>query len=159
MPRNYTPKGGNGGKRSGAGRKPGSKNTLGYGQVKALLAVGMRVPEGASDQQKAIADRAQERILHVMEGLVNFKLAQPVLKAATHIREEICGPVRQRVEHSFGEMTDEQLEARYSALVAAGTATISGGAGTTAVVAASEHKGGGDASLGPEGDESKGGES
>lgn len=106
-----------GGKRAGAGRKPGP-NALGYGEVAAVKAAGLRVPESASEAERALADRCQERLIDVMEGKVFHKLAPSVLGAARHLREEICGPMKQRVEHSFDGLTDEQLEAKYRALMA-----------------------------------------
>jgi hypothetical protein len=153
-----------GGSRRGAGRPTGNKNTLAYGEVKAVKAAGLRVPEGATQEQRELADEALGLLTDILRGKVkrSFRegdkehLAVPMdlrMRTATHLREEICGPVKQRVEHSFDAFTDEQLEARYRALVAKGTATstvdLSSGAGTTAQAA--EQKGA-DASLGPNGE-------
>lgn len=102
-----------GGARSGAGRKPGTKNALPKGAVKAIKAAGLRVPYGASAAQRDLADRAQQRIIDVMEGKVG-RHSQPVLNAARVLREEICGPVKQKIEHSFDGMTDEQIAERYA---------------------------------------------
>lgn len=110
-----------GGKRAGAGRPLGVKNTLALGEVAAVKAAGLRVPESATPEHRALANRALERIAAVMEEKVSYLQATPVLKASTTIREEICGPVKQRVEHSFDGLTDEQLEAKYRALVGDGT--------------------------------------
>lgn len=107
-----------GGNRKRAGRPVGSKSALGYGETSAVKAAGLRVPEAATKEQRALADRCQERIIDVMEGKVFHKLATPVLGAAKALREEICGPLKQRVEHSFDGLTDEQLEAKYRALTA-----------------------------------------
>jgi hypothetical protein len=89
-----------GGKRPGAGRPKGSRNALPYGAVQAVEAVSLRVPEGASPAAKALADRAFQRVVDVLEERVDFKMAPPVLKAATIIREEVCGPLAQKLEHS-----------------------------------------------------------
>lgn len=112
-----------GGRRPGAGRPAGSNNALELGEVRALKALGLRVPEGASENQRAYALHTESRIIDVMEGKVAAGIAMAVLKAASTLREEQLGPVKQKVEHSFGDMTDEQLQARYSALVAKGAAT------------------------------------
>lgn len=84
-----------GGKRPGAGRPQGSKNTLPLGAVKAIKVAGLRVPESATPQERQLADRALERIVDVMEERV-FAFggqAHAVLTAARGIREEICGKV------------------------------------------------------------------
>jgi uncharacterized protein YgbK (DUF1537 family) len=152
--RKYTPKGGAGGKRDGAGRKPGTKNTLALGEVAAVKAAGLRVPESATEAQRALADRALQRIAAVMEEKVGAFASTAVLKASTHIREEICGAIKQKVEHSgLDGLTDEQLEAKARA-AAERLAQLSGGAGTTANAAA-QSKGDSTASLGPDGDESE----
>lgn len=65
-----------------------------------------------------LADEALGTIAAVMRGQVHYLEAQSRLKAATRVREEVGGPLTQKVEHSFSELTDEQLEARYRALVA-----------------------------------------
>lgn len=51
-----------------------------------------------------------------MEEKVGYLQATAVLKASTVLREEICGPVKQKVEHSFDGLTDAQLETRFRAL-------------------------------------------
>ncbi|QSQ14060.1 hypothetical protein [Myxococcus landrumensis] len=45
-----------------------------------------------------LADRAFQRVVDVLEEQVYFQNAPSVLKAATIIREEICGPVAQKHE-------------------------------------------------------------
>jgi hypothetical protein len=89
-----------GGKRPGAGRPEGTPNALEYGEVKAVKVAGLRVPEDASPEAKALADRTQQRIIDVMEERVNAFLARPVLQAATELRKEICGEVAKRLEHT-----------------------------------------------------------
>lgn len=155
MARKYTPKGGAGGKRPGAGRPTGATSPLRLGEVQAVKALGLRVPEGAPQAHRAIADEAFETIVSVMRGEVfDPQVAAIRRNAAKDVREEICGPVKQRIEHSgsIETMSDDQLARRYAELIAAGTASISGGAGTTANAATE----GDSASLGPDGDESKG---
>ncbi len=111
-----------GGPRPGAGRKPG-KNTLEYGEVKALAAFKLRIPEGASPELENLAGRALERIVAVMEEKVNSFQARNVLSAATRLREEACGPLTQKVQVSGLEtLTDEQLEAKLRAITAKATA-------------------------------------
>ncbi len=95
----YQKKGGNGGKRKGAGRLEGSKNTLGYGEVRAIKVAKLRVPDNAPLEVVELADRAQQRIIDIMEGAVHHTQAGFVLKAAVHLREETCGPVAQKVQH------------------------------------------------------------
>lgn len=112
-----------GGKREGSGRPEGSTNALALGEVAAVKAAGLRVPESATPAQRDLADRALQRIAAVMEEKVGAFASTAVLKASTHIREEICGALKQKVEHTFDGVTDEQLEARYRELVAKGTAT------------------------------------
>lgn len=107
-----------GGARSGAGRREGTKNVLPLGAVKAVKAAGLRVPGAATAAERALADRAQQRIIDVMEGTVR-RNSLPVLSAARVLREEICGPVKQRVEHSFADKSDEQLEKRYREITGA----------------------------------------
>jgi hypothetical protein len=92
-----------GGSRPGAGRPQGSSNTLEYGEVRALKAVRLRVPTGATPELEHLAGRALERIVDVMEERVSSFQARAVLSAATRIREEACGPLAQKLEHSGPE--------------------------------------------------------
>lgn len=89
---------GRGGKRDGAGRPAGTPNVLGYGEVKAIKAAGLRVPKDAPEAHRELADEALERIAAVMREQVHFTAAGPVLKAATQLRAEICGPVANKTE-------------------------------------------------------------
>lgn len=119
-----------GGKREGSGRPEGSANTLEYGEVRAVKAAGLRVPESATPEQRELADESLGILVDIMRGKVRRAvreeeegeyLAVPMdlrMRTATHIREEVCGPLKQRVEHSFDGLTDEQLEAKFQALVA-----------------------------------------
>lgn len=87
-----------GGARPGAGRPEGTSNALPYGTVQAIKALNLRVPEGASDAAKALANRALERVVDVLEEGVDFRQAGSVLKAATLLREEVCGAMAQKHE-------------------------------------------------------------
>ncbi|RKH09007.1 hypothetical protein D7X74_30460 [Corallococcus sp. CA047B] len=89
-----------GGARPGAGRPKGTRNALPYGAVQAVEAVSLRVPASAEPAAKALADRAFQRVVDVLEERVGFQQAGHVLKAATIIREEVCGPLAQKLEHS-----------------------------------------------------------
>lgn len=89
-----------GGARPGAGRPEGASNALPYGTVQAIKALNLRVPEGASDAAKALANRALERVVDVLEEGVDFRQAGSVLKAATMLREEVCGAVAQTLQHA-----------------------------------------------------------
>lgn len=120
-----------GGKREGAGRKPGSKNLLALGEVKAVKAAGLRVPDSASKDQRELADESLDTITRIMRGRVHWQMAGPMLKASTHLREEICGAIKQRVEHTLDNQSDEQLQARLNALMAKAK-ELPGGAGQTA---------------------------
>lgn len=89
-----------GGHRPGAGRPKGARNALPQGSVKAIKAIGLRVPEDATAEARATANRAFERIVDVMEEGVSPLMANSVLTAARHLREEICGAVPKRQEIS-----------------------------------------------------------
>ena len=91
------PKSKRGGKRPGAGRPPGVVEVLGRGEVKAIRAARLRVPEGIHPAAEEMAQRALERIVDVMEERVHHTQAGGVLKAATRLREEACGPLLQKV--------------------------------------------------------------
>lgn len=111
-----------GGLRERAGRPKGKQNSLEYGEVAAIAATKLRVPEAADPAVKQLAARALVRIADVMEEGVWEKQGRNVLAAATRIREEACGPLAQKVEHSgrlqLENLTDEQLKARLDALTA-----------------------------------------
>lgn len=107
-----------GGSREGSGRKSGTKNALGYGQVKAIKAAGLRVPEDATKEQRELADECLGTMTEVMRGKIGFKQAPHRLKASTAIREEICGAVKQKLEHSgLDTLTDEQIQMRLATLL------------------------------------------
>lgn len=87
-----------GGARANAGRKPGSKNALPLGAVSAVRALRLRVPEGTSPVAAELAGEAFERIVKVMREQVSSFQAGNVLKAATLVRQEVCGPVPTKVD-------------------------------------------------------------
>lgn len=89
-----------GGKREGAGRPPGAKNALPQGCVAAIKAANLRVPDKAPQAHRDLANRALERIADVMEDKVSSLTAFAVLTAARTLREEVCGPVPKKLEHS-----------------------------------------------------------
>lgn len=89
-----------GGKRGGSGRPNGARNALPYGGKQAIDACRFRVPDDASDEQIMLADRSLQRIVDCMEGRVFPEMLTGILKAATWVRTEACGPMAQKVEHS-----------------------------------------------------------
>lgn len=66
--------------------------------MKALRVSRLRVPEGAPEAHGFLADTALGRIIDVMMEQVTGPDAGNVLKAATRIREEVCGPLAQKHE-------------------------------------------------------------
>lgn len=87
-----------GGKRPGAGRPQGTTNVLEYGAVSALKSLRHRVPEGIAPELADIAGEAFQRMVAVMRGEVSGSDAFPVLTAAKAIREDVCGPIKQKLE-------------------------------------------------------------
>lgn len=86
-----------GGSRPGAGRKPGSNDVLPRGAVEAVKAVRLRIPDGTPQEAEDIANRALQRVVDVMDGKVHYG-ARDVLTAAAMVRNEVCGPIEQRVK-------------------------------------------------------------
>ena len=82
-----------GGARPGAGRPKGSKNVLPLGAVAAIKSTRLRVPDGTMPEHAALADRALQRIVDVMEERVFDRQSAAVLSAARVIREEVCGGI------------------------------------------------------------------
>jgi hypothetical protein len=91
-----------GGARLGAGRPAGSFNALPLNAVGAVKACRLRVPAGATPEAAELADLALQRIVDVMLGqnVVPFVQLGDVLKAASIVRNEVCGPIAQKLEHS-----------------------------------------------------------
>lgn len=85
-----------GGARQSAGRPLGSAT----GQTKAIEACRWRVPEGAPEEAKQLADWALQRVVDVTAGRVHYTESRAILSGATYLRTEVCGPIAQRVEHA-----------------------------------------------------------
>jgi hypothetical protein len=86
-----------GGKRTGAGRPSGSKDVLPRGSIPAIRSLTI-APKGVrakglelSEEEQAIADRAFQRIVDVMDGRVHPSEMPSVLKASTEVRSEVLG--------------------------------------------------------------------
>lgn len=89
-----------GGPRAGAGRPKGIKDGLEHGEVKALRVSRLRVPAGASPEAAELADASLQRLVDVMLERVDPFMAGHVLKSAIRLREEVCGPIAQKHEHT-----------------------------------------------------------
>lgn len=88
-----------GGKRAGAGRPAGSTDSLPRGSVALIKALRHRVPKDASPEAVAVADEALGTLVAVMRGEVE-RFARERMSAAALLREEVCGPVPKKLEHS-----------------------------------------------------------
>lgn len=112
------PKKQRGGRRPGAGRPKGATNALALGEVRAIKALRLRVPESTPEPLASVADEAFDVVVRTMRGeQFDPGMAQVQLRAAAMVREEVCGPVKQRVEHSFEGRTDEELRRRLDELL------------------------------------------
>lgn len=89
-----------GGRRPGAGRPRGTSNPLPLGAVGAIKALGLRVPENTPQRYADDANEAYDTVVSVMRGEIDPEMAKVKLSAARVVREEVCGPVKQQVEHS-----------------------------------------------------------
>lgn len=74
--------------------------------MRAIKACKLRLPATATPEIEAVAERAFERLVDVMECKVHYTDAPHVLKAATRLREEACGPLAQKVEHTGKDGAD-----------------------------------------------------
>ncbi len=91
----------NGGRREGAGRPKGSKSALPLGDVKALKSLRRRIPDEVSEEDAEIAEDAFQVMVKVMTGKIHEKNGGRLrLSAATAVREDVCIPKKQVVEHS-----------------------------------------------------------
>lgn len=86
-----------GGARKGAGRPVGVVEALERGEVAAIRALNLRVPPGADPVAAAVANEAFGTLVDIMRGLVRGPDAALRRSSAKDIREEICGPVAQKV--------------------------------------------------------------
>jgi len=70
------------------------------GSAEALktLKGGHRIPEDVGGKAREAAERAFDRMIEVMEEKVDCRAAPHVLKAATAIREEVCGPIVRKIQ-------------------------------------------------------------
>lgn len=101
MDRSATKRRGRGGKRPGAGRPAGSKNTLPLGAVSAIRALRHRVPADAPKELADVAGEAFDAVVEVMRGeFRDSTVASTRLRAAAMVREEVCGPMAQKLEHT-----------------------------------------------------------
>lgn len=76
--------------------------------ARVIKTAGYRVPKDAPPEVAAIADRALQRYVDVMDERVEPMMAGHVLRAAEKVREEVCGPVPKEVKIS-GKLTLAQL--------------------------------------------------
>lgn len=67
----------------------------------ASRAIGWRVPRDAPDDVRAVADEALQTITAVMRGGDAGERGAR-LRAAVRIREEVCGPIVQRIDVAVG---------------------------------------------------------
>lgn len=95
----------------GPGRAPGQKDPLPRGTVRALKTAHWRVPKDVPSDLGDVADHAFERIVDVLNEKVYHKSAGHVLNAARMVREEVCGPIAQKIAVSgvdgLGDALDE----------------------------------------------------
>jgi len=75
------------------------REALPRGAVIAIRALKHRVPAGASPEAAELAGEALETVVEVMRGNVR-KLTRERLTAAAMLREEMCGPVPKKHEHT-----------------------------------------------------------
>lgn len=94
-----------------ADKKSGAKRDLPRGFVAALK---LRHPADASEETKAAADWALQRLVDVASGKVSYRQAPSVIKAVVQMRDEICGPIPKDLNVK-GQLTLEQLLARVDA--------------------------------------------
>jgi hypothetical protein len=96
----------------GPGRPPGSDNALPLGAVGAIKSLRHRLPEGLPEEVVEVADRAMGTVIAVMDGKI-YHDTMARLGAAKYVREEICGPIAQKIEHTGLEGLAERIrEAR-----------------------------------------------
>lgn len=79
-------------------RPKGSSSPLPHNAVKSLRESKFRVPDDASPEAAELAGYCIQRYVDLMAGIVPYRKSATVFKAAQALREEICGPVAQKVE-------------------------------------------------------------
>ena len=70
------------------------------GELGALRGLQARVPTEASEEDRELADAARDTIVSVMLGQVHPAHSHSRLLAAKYVREEICGPIAQKLVHT-----------------------------------------------------------
>jgi len=95
--------------KAGPGRPQGSTNALPRGAVGALKALRHRVPEGIPEPLAEIADEAFDVVVSCMRGDVSSELTGR-LSASKYVREEICGPIAQKLEVNLGKGLAERIK-------------------------------------------------
>ena len=94
-------KGGGSGKRRGGGKRPRAASKRPTSAAAASRAIGWRVPREAPDDIRAVADEALQTITSVMRGGDAGERGAR-LRAAVRVREEVCGPIVQRIDVAVG---------------------------------------------------------
>jgi hypothetical protein len=80
------------------------------GAVKAIKSLNLRKPDKMTPEQEEMLRETEDAIVKVMKGKVHGSVAGPVLKAAVTIRDEIVGPVAQRIDANVnGKLSLAQL--------------------------------------------------
>lgn len=90
-------KGKRGGKRVGAGRPAGSRNTLPLGAVRALKAA-RRLPEESDAELEDFTGRALAAVDEVLRDKVPPQRVFGRLRAAGMVLDTLCAPVAQKVD-------------------------------------------------------------
>lgn len=94
---------GNGGRRPGAGRKPGTPNVLPTGTVAALDAARIaqkRLGKDADPADLAVLQHVYSRVADVLAEKVDFRQAGHVLKGSAMVADAVAGPIVQKVQAS-----------------------------------------------------------
>ena len=94
--------------KAGPGRPRGSASGLPLGAVGAIKALRHRIPAGTPEALAAVADEAFSTVVAVMRGKVGHEVTAR-LNASRYVREEICGPIAQKVELEVGKSLADRL--------------------------------------------------
>jgi hypothetical protein len=76
--------------------------------VGAIKALRHRIPVGTPEDLAEVADEAFSTVVDVMRGKVGHEVTAR-LNASRYVREEICGPIAQRVELEVGKNLADRL--------------------------------------------------
>jgi hypothetical protein len=96
------PKGRHGGRRPGAGRPRGSRNTLPLGAVQVLDAARVakrRLGKDPDPDDLKALELVFKRVGDVLFEDVDYRQAGHVLKAGAMVADALAGPIAQKVEH------------------------------------------------------------